>query len=220
MQGFSGSGLGCVRGERLVFAGLEFAVAPGRALLLAGANGSGKSSLLRIMAGLLRAEAGTLRWNGADTGDDDEAHRRRLAYVGHTDPVKPALDVRRNLAFWLRLHGSDADPDAALARFGIERLADMPARYLSAGQRRRLTLARLAAGRADAGSDAGGPPLWLLDEPAAGLDAAAEAMLAETVLRHLAAGGIAVIASHGGALDAALAARADRLDIAPYAEER
>ena len=93
MQGFSGNGLGCVRGERRVFAGLGFAVAPGRALLLTGANGSGKSSLLRIMAGLLRADAGTLSWDGADTADDDEAHRRRLAYVGHADPVKPALSV-------------------------------------------------------------------------------------------------------------------------------
>ena len=216
MQGFSGSGLGCVRGERQVFADLDFAVAPGHALLLAGANGSGKSSLLRIMAGLLRADAGALYWNAADTADDEDAHRRRLAYVGHADPVKPALSVRENLAFWARLHGLDTREETALTRFGIDRLADMPARYLSAGQRRRLTLARLAIGR-DGAAD---PPLWLLDEPAAGLDTVAEAMLADTVLGHLAAGGIAVIASHGGALDAALAGQAERFEIVPFAEQR
>ena len=212
MQGFSGNGLGCVRGERRVFAGLGFAVAPGRALLLTGANGSGKSSLLRIMAGLLRADAGTLAWDGADTAEDDEAHRRRLAYVGHADPVKPALSVRENLEFWARLFGFDGAAETALDRFGIARLADLPARYLSAGQRRRLTLARLALAQASAA----GPRLWLLDEPATGLDEAANALLADCVQAHLAGGGIAVIATHGGALDAALDARADRLDLAPF----
>lgn len=214
MQGFSGDNIGCVRGERQVFTGLDFAVPTGRALLLSGANGSGKSSLLRIMAGLLRAEAGTLLWNGADTREDEDAHCRRIAYVGHADPVKPALSVRENLAFWARLYGLDASEDAALIQFGIAQLADMPARYLSAGQRRRLTLARLAVGR----NSAAGPPLWLLDEPATGLDDDAVAMLANTVLAHLSQDGIAVIASHGGALDAMIAGHADRFSIAPYTE--
>jgi heme exporter protein A len=212
MQGFSGRGLGCMRGERLVFAGLDFAVAPGRALLLTGANGSGKSSLLRIMAGLLRAEAGALLWDGAAIDDDGDAHRRRLAYIGHADPVKPALSVAENLAFWSRLYGLRTKPEMALARFAIDHLADLPARYLSAGQRRRLTLSRLAAGL----GDPAGPALWLLDEPATGLDDASVARLADVVLAHLDGGGIAVVASHGGGLDAAIASRADRFALAPF----
>jgi heme exporter protein A len=213
MEGFSGHGLGCIRGERLVFSGLDFTVAPGRALLLAGANGSGKSTLLRIMAGLLTPEAGTLAWDGADIAEDTDAHRRRLAYVGHADPVKPALSVTENLTFWSHLFGLDDNAEAALIQFGIDHLADLPARYLSAGQRRRLTLARLAVGQ----NSPAGPPLWLLDEPATGLDDAAVAMLANTILAHLANGGIAVIASHGGGLDDAIAGHADRFALAPFA---
>jgi heme exporter protein A len=196
-----------------VFIGLAFDVSPGHALLLSGANGSGKSSLLRIMAGLLRAAAGMLSWDDADIADDFEAHRARLAYVGHADPVKPALSVAENLGFWARLNGLDADRRTALARFGIDHLADMPARFLSAGQRRRLTLAQLALGR----DSSAGRPLWLLDEPATGLDDASQAMLADTLRAHLADGGIVVISSHGGALDAALADRARYLDLAPFA---
>lgn len=213
MDGFSGEGLACMRGDRRVFVDLAFGIAPGRVLLLTGANGSGKSTLLRIMAGLLRADAGLLRWNGSDIADDDEAHRRRLAYVGHADPIKPALSVIENLTFWARLNGRDSSEEAALIQFGIEHLADMPARYLSAGQRRRLTLAQLAIGQ----NSAAGPPLWLLDEPATGLDATAVSMLANTLLAHLASEGIAVIASHGGALDQAIDGHASRLDLACFA---
>ncbi len=112
-----------------------------------------------------------------------------------------------NLEFWARLYGLEPDIEPALYQFGIEQLADLPARYLSAGQRRRLTLARLAVGQ----NSPAGPPLWLLDEPAAGLDPGAVAMLANSVLAHLANEGVAVIASHGGALDEALGGHADRL---------
>ena len=120
--------------------------------------------------------------------------------------------MRENLDFWAGLFAYDSDAATALDRFGIAHLADLPARHLSAGQRRRLTLARLAIG--DASTT--GPRLWLLDEPATGLDDAAIAMLADCVLAHLAADGIAVIASHGGALDTALAVHTDRLDLAPF----
>jgi len=209
MQGLTVKGLDCVRGERLVFAGVALAVNPGRALLLSGANGSGKSSLLRILAGLLQPAAGTLAWEGEDIATDSEAHRRRIAYVGHADPVKPGLTVCENLEFWARLYGLEPEIEPALYQFGIEQLADLPARYLSAGQRRRLTLARLAVGQ----NSPAGPPLWLLDEPATGLDPGAVAMLANSILAHLANDGVAVIASHGGHLDAALGEHADRLDL-------
>lgn len=207
MQGLTVKELDCVRGERQVFAGLALAVKPGRALLLSGANGSGKSSLLRILAGLLPPAAGTLTWEGEDIAADAEAHRRRIAYVGHADPVKPGLTVCENLDFWARLYGLEPEIEPALYQFGIEQLADLPARYLSAGQRRRLTLARLAVGQ----NSPVGPPLWLLDEPATGLDPGAVAMLANTILAHLANEGVAVIASHGGRLDEALGGHADRL---------
>ena len=209
MQGLTIKQLDCVRGDRLVFAGLALAVNPGRALLLSGANGSGKSSLLRIVAGLLPAAAGTLSWEGEDIGADADAHRRRIAYIGHADPVKPGLTVCENLEFWARLYGLGPDIEPALFQFGIEHLADLPARYLSAGQRRRLTLARLAIGQ----NSPVGPPLWLLDEPAAGLDPAAVALLADTIMAHLSTEGVALIASHGGLLDDTLGTHADRLDL-------
>ena len=182
--------------------------------MVTGPNGSGKSSLLRILAGLLEPAAGTLAWEGEDVGADAEAHRRRIAYVGHADPVKPSLTVAENLDFWAHLYGLDPDIEPALYQFGIEQLADLPARYLSAGQRRRLTLARLAAGQ----NSPAGPPLWLLDEPATGLDPSAVAMLANTILAHLANEGVAVIASHGGGLDEALGSHADRFDLRDVAQ--
>lgn len=209
MQGLTVQGLDCVRGDRLVFAGLGLAVNPGRALLLSGPNGSGKSSLLRILAGLLAPAAGTLAWEGENVDADAEAHRRRIAYIGHADPVKPSLTVWENLDFWAQLYGLEPEIEPALYQFGIEQLADLPARYLSAGQRRRLTLARLAVGQ----NSPAGPPLWLLDEPATGLDPGAVAMLANTILAHLANEGVAVIASHGGRLDEALGGHADRFDL-------
>jgi heme exporter protein A len=206
MQGLTVKELDCVRGDRLVFAGVDLSVQPGRALLLSGANGSGKSSLLRIVAGLLPPAAGTLSWAGENIAADAEAHRRRIAYIGHADPVKPGLTVCENLEFWAQLYRLDTEIEPALYQFGIEQLADLPARYLSAGQRRRLTLARLAVGQ----NAPGGPPLWLLDEPATGLDPGAVALLANTLLAHLADDGVAVIASHGGLLDETLGAHADR----------
>jgi len=167
MSLFQGRSLACVRGERRVFQDLDFAVPPGGALVLTGANGSGKSSLLRLMAGLLHPTAGDLLWDGRPVAEDAEGHRARLHYLGHLDAVKPVLTLAENLAFWARLRvasgGGTLRIAAALAAFDLTALAEAPGRRLSAGQRRRLALARLIAAPAE---------LWLLDEPTVGLDRA------------------------------------------------
>ncbi|MEX0810389.1 MAG: heme ABC exporter ATP-binding protein CcmA [Dongiaceae bacterium] len=197
---FRAEGLVCRRGERPVFAGIGFALAEGAGLLLTGANGSGKSSLLRLLAGLLPAESGTLYWGGAPVAADPDAQRARISFLGHRDAVKPGLTVLENIEGWASLlRAAVAAGRTALAGFDLENLADLPARYLSAGQRRRLALARLLL--VDR-------PLWLLDEPQTGLDAAATARLAATIAQHRAAGGIAIVASHGG-LDLPAAERLD-----------
>jgi heme exporter protein A len=185
--------LACLRGERAVFAGLSFAVPAGGALLLTGPNGAGKSSLLRVLAGLLPAAAGTLLWDGADALAERSAHARRLRYVSHADALKPALTARENLRFYARLWGG-GDAEAALAALGLGPLADLPARVLSAGQRRRLALARLALSDGAAAPPAA--PLWLLDEPSVGLDAAAVGRLGALLARHRAVGGMVVAATH------------------------
>jgi heme exporter protein A len=177
-----------VRGERLVFSGLDLAVAPGSALVLSGPNGSGKSSLLRLLSGLLTPAQGRIVWDGAPVADDPEAHRARLTFVGHHDPIKPGLTVAENLAFWMAMRDGAGTVEPALAALGLDRLADQPGRFLSAGQRRRLNLARLAAVPTR---------LWLLDEPTAGLDAAAQALLAGLMNRHIARGGLIVASAHG-----------------------
>jgi len=185
---YEGRDLACIRGERLVFAGLEFALAPGDALLVTGPNGSGKSSLLRLLAGLAAPAAGEVRWKGASVAADPEAFAADIHYVGHLDAVKPSLTVERNLAFWAGLRGgSDASVDAGLAAVGLAELADLPARFLSAGQKRRLGLARLFATPA---------PLWLLDEPTIALDRASVAAVEAALDRHRAAGGIAVVSTN------------------------
>lgn len=172
-----------------MFAGVAFALEPGEALVLRGPNGSGKSSLLRILAGFLAPVAGRLAWAGADVLADPGEHRRRVHYVGHADGVKSVLSVRENLAFATRLAGGQpADVDAALDRLALGPLADLPARLLSSGQRRRLALARLLAAPR---------PLWLLDEPGVGLDAASRARLEAVIEAHRNEGGLAVLATHG-----------------------
>jgi heme exporter protein A len=177
-----------VRGGRQVFAGLSFALAPGEVLVLRGPNGSGKSSLLRLLAGFFAPAAGRLAWAGVQVADDPAAHRARLHYVGHSDAVKSLLTVRENLAFAAALGGAAAGLERALGAFDLEPLADLPARYLSAGQKRRLALARLLLGSR---------PLWLLDEPGVGLDAANRMRLERELAAHRAAGGLAVLATHG-----------------------
>ncbi|NBC31704.1 MAG: heme ABC exporter ATP-binding protein CcmA [Alphaproteobacteria bacterium] len=210
--GLVAEGLACRRGGRLVFCGLSFRLPPGGALVLTGPNGSGKSSLLRLLAGLAFQQAGTLSWNGLAVDDCREAYRRALAYVGHLDAVKPALTAHDNLAFWAALSSGKAVGDrvaAALAAFGLTALAGLPGRYLSAGQRRRLSLARLLLGEAR---------LWLLDEPTVALDAASLSLLEAAIARHRAGGGLVVLATHvPPPLEAPV--RLDLDDFAPRGED-
>ncbi len=177
--------LACLRGDRVVFAGLSFALPEGSALLLTGANGAGKSTLLRMLAGLLRPAEGAVLWRGEDTAADPGAHAARLRYLSHQDALKPALTVTENLAFFVGLWGGDVP--AALESMALSRLAELPARVLSSGQKRRLALARLALGPA---------PLWLLDEPSTGLDAASVERLGPLLAAHRDAGGVVVAATH------------------------
>jgi heme exporter protein A len=200
------SNLKCERGERPVFAGLDFSLAPGEALVVTGPNGSGKSTLLRLIAGLVPRAGGALLCDGAEVAQDWPAFRARLHYVGHLDAIKPALTLSETLAFWVRLHGGRADVLATLDAFGLAPLADLPARLLSVGQRRRLALARLVAVPRT---------LWLLDEPTTALDAAAQARLAALLAAHRAAGGLVIAATHA---DLGLEG-AERLDLARHATE-
>src|SRR5262245_61500172 len=173
------------RGERRIAEGISARVARGGVLLLEAPNGSGKSTLLRVLAGLLPAAAGKVLWDGADVARDPEAHRARLAYLGHQDALKSGLTARENLKFWARFGGGDVD--AGLRAFDLAPLADRPARVLSAGQKRRLALSRLALREV---------PSWLLDEPATALDAEARRAFMALLQRHLSAAGVAVIATH------------------------
>ena len=184
-MGLRAERIAAFRGERLVLRAISLAVDPGGALLLTGPNGSGKSTLLRLLAGLKQPDAGIVAWNGRDVAEDPAAHAARLAYLGHQDAVKPGLTAAENLRFAARLSGGD--PAAALAALDLAALAELPARMLSAGQRRRLALARLALGRAS---------LWLLDEPTLGLDERAVVRFGELLAAQRARGGMVVTATH------------------------
>ncbi len=185
---FEVRGLACQRAGRIVFEQLEFALEPGDALVLRGPNGSGKSSLLRLLAGLLRPAAGVLSWQGRTFSTHDPEHRARLHFVGHLDAGKANLTVRENLCFIAGLLGVGELRQEALESFDLVDLADTPARYLSAGQKRRLALARLAVAPR---------PLWLLDEPAVGLDTANRRHLERRIAAHLEGGGLCIVATHG-----------------------
>ena len=169
----------------MVFRDLDFAVAAGGALVLAGPNGSGKSTLLRVLAGLGRLAAGELLWAGEDTLADPTAHAARVTYVGHLDAVKPGLTTAENLHFAARVGGGPVA--VALEAFGLTALAELPARMLSAGQKRRLALARLGLSTAK---------LWLLDEPTLGLDLASVERFGTVLAAHRARGGVIVTATH------------------------
>ena len=180
------TGLACERGGLRLFSDLAIAVAPGGLLRVRGANGSGKTTLLRTLAGLTRPAAGAVRWRGEPIGDE---YRRAMLYIGHAPGVKDELTVLENLEFAARLADlRDANCKIALQQLGIARLADLPARYLSQGQRRRAALARLALSAR--------VPLWLLDEPFAALDDEAVTGVSALCAAHLAAGGMVVLTSH------------------------
>jgi heme exporter protein A len=181
----SASNLGCVRGSREIFRNINFSVSSGQALAVLGPNGAGKSSLLRIVAGLLRTMSGRLSLEG---GDPELTIPEQAHYLGHLDALKPSLSVAENLAFWARYLGPGPGVLAdALQAVGLAPIRDLPAGYLSAGQRRRLSIARLVAVRR---------PIWLLDEAASALDQAAQARLIELMRGHLAGGGLILAATH------------------------
>jgi heme exporter protein A len=180
----SAQALSCQRGGRSIFEGLGFSVAGGEALLVTGRNGAGKSSLLRMIAGLLRIAGGTLSLAG---GDSERSIGEQAHYLGHSDALKPALTVEENLAFWAAWLGGAGEPREALAAVGLDTLAELPAAYLSAGQKRRLSIARLVTVKR---------PLWLLDEPTSALDTTSQAVLLELMRGHLTGGGIIVAATH------------------------
>ncbi len=178
--------LTCIRGGRTVFAGLSFSLGAGEALVVTGRNGAGKSSLLRVIAGLVHLEAGKLTLTG---GEDEATVAEQAHYLGHQDALKSSLSVGENLAFWADfLGGSRAEISDALEAVDLAPLADLPAAYLSAGQRRRLSIARLLAVKR---------PLWLLDEPTSALDVQSQTRLAGLMRAHLEGGGMIIAATHG-----------------------
>lgn len=182
--------LGCKRGGREVFAGLDFQLSPGELLVVTGPNGSGKSSLLRMLAGFLRPTAGSITWDGEPVLEDREAHGGRSAYVGHLDAVKPVMTVEENLEFWSQFEGAlvgEGRVRAALERVDLVPQTDLPAGFLSAGQKRRLNLARLVARPA---------ALWLLDEPTSALDDKSSQIVATMIEEHCQEGGMAIAATH------------------------
>jgi heme exporter protein A len=182
------TGLACRRGGRPVFGNLSFSLGAGEMLALTGRNGSGKTTLLRALALLVPVDAGAIRWAAADVARDREAWRRRIAWLGHLDGLKGDLTVHENLSIAGRLREERPDHiESALAAFDLVVLAHRPVRTLSAGQRRRAALARVVAAAA---------PLWLLDEPLNALDALSQAALHAALGRHLAAGGLAIAATH------------------------
>ena len=188
--GLEAEALACRRGDRLLFSGLGFALSAGEALQVEGHNGSGKTSLLRMLCGLSRPAEGVVRWQGRAIDRIGEEFNAELLYVGHHNGVKDELTGLENLTVAARVRGEPDAEDAcldALARMGLAGLQELPAAMLSQGQRRRLALSRLLLSRAR---------LWILDEPFAALDRKAVAQMRTTIEQHLADGGVLVMVTH------------------------
>jgi heme exporter protein A len=182
------SKLACIRGGRLLFRDLSFAVEAGQLLTLEGANGAGKTSLLRVLAGFLPQSDGAVQFqSGGETVEDAEERGKLVGWFGHQDAAKSQMTPREALAFFARLYGLGAPAPSALADVGLARAADLPCQYLSAGQKKRLALARLALCAR---------PVWLLDEPLASLDAEGRALVLRMLGEHRACGGVAIAATH------------------------
>ena len=181
----SGRGVRCVRGGREVFSSLDFEASSGEALAVVGPNGAGKTSLLRLIAGVLAPAGGSIALEG---GEDELPLAEQSHYLGHRDALKPALSVSENLRFWRDfLGGMTSDPAENLAIVELDHAARLPAAYLSAGQRRRLSIARLLTVRR---------PVWLLDEPTNALDTAGQKLFSTLMGDHLARGGLIIAATH------------------------
>jgi heme exporter protein A len=181
-------GLTCVRGTRPLFSGVDFQVGAGSWAHVRGANGAGKTSLLRLLAGLSQPDEGEVRWNGQKIGSED--FRRELMYLGHRAAVKEDLTAAENLITSAGMDGVDISRDQAdhaLRLFGLAGREDLPVRFLSAGQKRRVLLARTVTRQAK---------LWILDEPFTALDVKAVEFLSNRIADHVRAGGIAVVTSH------------------------
>jgi heme exporter protein A len=201
-----GTELECVRGDRALFRGLNFTLAPGELLRVAGENGSGKTSLLRIVCGLSPPATGEVRWHGESIRRLREDYWKDLVYVGHANALKDDLTAQENLRIGCAVGGLSGSLDQALSAleaFGVRGCADLPARVLSQGQRRRVGLSKLALSRSR--------PLWVLDEPFTALDKAAVEHLEELIAGHLTAGGAVMLTTHQEVAIAAAAMR--RLDL-------
>lgn len=182
--------LACIRGDRVLFKNVGFTLPPGGLLYVLGENGSGKSSLLRLLCGLLMPEAGSVSWCGEKIGQASESYQSNLLYIGHLNGLKDDLTAIENLQISARLAGCNADTPAALAALkaiGIERCVNLPVRVLSQGQKRRVALARLWLTNS---------PLWILDEPFAALDTLSVEILASQLSQHLINGGMAILTTH------------------------
>ncbi|MDP3902455.1 MAG: cytochrome c biogenesis heme-transporting ATPase CcmA [Methylococcaceae bacterium] len=184
---FEARQLSCIRDDRVLFSGLDFAVNGGQVLLIEGPNGSGKTSLLRILTGLRSPDEGELVWCGAAVSELEAVFYQDVAYVGHMNGMKDDLSVEENLKFAQALAIATLGIDEALHKVGLAGYQDTPIRYLSAGQRRRLALARLLCTR---------KRLWILDEPFTSIDRASIRMFEDYIVAHVAEGGIVIMTSH------------------------
>ncbi len=176
--------LTAIRGGRMLFRDLSFHVEAGRALCVEGANGIGKTSLLRMIAGLLAPARGTILFGEIEDAED---RGKCVGWLGHHDAIKPQMTVRETLSFFVQIYRSNGKVEEAMEAAGLSRLADLPGQYLSAGQKKRVALARLHLS---------GRPVWLMDEPLASLDAAGKKIAADLATAHCVSGGIAIVATH------------------------